>query len=173
MQPYDPQGPFLPTQAVSPIESTFLRAANPNEQGRMSSISSTSSGDRGTQLQSLQQASRHISSSAYPPTPLSVDPAGLPSASGWMDRATSYAAARVGDVVPTELEDVLGWGEESELPIQPVSKGNTGYLANQATATIDAGPPVPATAMTDKNTAPRGVRRGRAVGRSFDDVAEE
>lgn len=119
--PFD-QGPFLstvqplsPTETYSaeptPRESTFLQA------GQDSNCISSSSSREGTgrTVSSTNIAPRYISSSAYPPTPSSMDTTGLPSVTGIVDRNTSFSALTAvlaGQGMSMMGEDMLAWDED-------------------------------------------------------------
>ncbi len=142
MAQYNPTlGPFLP---FSPTDVTFLRTTHPNDQtqgtDRSSSVSSTAT----TGL----APPRHFSTSAFPPTPLSVDPNNLPSGGGWTDRQASFAAAAAAAVG----EDPLLWEEgERAGDVTPRRQGSESSGGAHA----------------------RGGRRPRMVGRSFEEVEDE
>lgn len=116
------QGPFLstaqplsPTETYSagptPRESTFLQAGQ--DFNRMS-FSPTVEGTVRT-ASAANTAPRHVSSSAYPFTPLSMDTMGLPSATGIVDRNTSFSALTAvlaGHGMGMMGEDMLAWDED-------------------------------------------------------------
>ena len=108
MGQYNPTlGPFLP---LSPIDATFLRANNLNEQQGRSVSSSTSTG---TTVQNSNPP-RHVSSSAYPLTPLSVDPDNLPGLGNWGDRQASFAAAASVGIDMTGGHDKSIWDDADD-----------------------------------------------------------
>lgn len=116
------QGPFLSTaQPLSPTEtysadptfreSTFLQT------GQDSNCVSSLSSREGTvrSVSSANTAPRYISSSAYPPTPSSMDTMGLPSVTGIVDRNTSFSALTAvlaGQGMGMMGEDMLAWDED-------------------------------------------------------------
>jgi len=148
MAQYDPTlGPFLP---FSPIDAAFLRPSNnandqSESQGRSLSISSAST-------PSQLPIPRHISASAYPPTPLSVDPHNLQRDGVWTDRQASFAAAAVGETVHTAAEDTL-W--EEGMAEGTGVKGEEGQSGNPRLAALGM----------------MSVRRARTVGGSFGEAA--
>ncbi|KAE8542910.1 hypothetical protein D1P53_000973 [Cryptococcus gattii VGV] len=116
------QGPFLsiaqplsPTETYSagptPRESTFLQAGQ--DFNRMS-FSPTVEGTVRT-VSAANTAPRHVSSSAYPLTPLSMDTMSLPSVTGTVDRNTSFSALTAvlaGHGMGMMGEDMLAWDED-------------------------------------------------------------
>lgn len=116
------QGPFLstaqplsPTETYSagptPRESTFLQAGQ--DFNRMS-FSPTVEGTVRT-VSTANTAPRHVSSSAYPLNPLSMATMGLPSATGIVDRNTSFSALTAvlaGHGMGMMGEDMLAWDED-------------------------------------------------------------
>lgn len=116
------QGPFLstaqplsPTETYSagptPRESTFLQAGQ--DFNRMSFSPTVEGTDR--TLSAANIAPHHVSSSAYPLTPLSMDTMSLPSVTGIVDRNTSFSALTAvlaGHGMGMMGEDMLAWDED-------------------------------------------------------------
>ncbi|OCF37639.1 hypothetical protein I317_04365 [Kwoniella heveanensis CBS 569] len=121
-QSFDEQGPFLsaqqpmsPTESWSagptPREATFLRAA---QEGQNRVFSTSSNEGTVRTVSSAHGAPRYVSSSAYPPTPHSLDPiSALPSMGGIGDRNASYSAfaGLMSTQGMTASDDILGWDD--------------------------------------------------------------
>jgi len=174
-------GPFLympqPTSpnpdATTPRQSTFNRNSSnvyqsqPSEEERR--VSTSNNGP-----------TRYVSSSAFPETPLSVDPRGLGS-----NRQASYANAGLdeydwADPLPDQDQDGDGEGEveeEEEKPSQakllaippPLEMPLSPISPIDANIQIEATPPIVENASPQKQGAgpPRGQRRARTVAGSF------
>ncbi|WVF70300.1 hypothetical protein IAT40_005089 [Kwoniella sp. CBS 6097] len=198
VQLFDEQGPFLsaqqpmsPTESWSagptPREATFLRAA---QDGQNRVVSTSSNEGTVRTVSSAYGAPRYVSSSAYPPTPHSLDPSsGLPSMGGIGDRNASYSAfaglMSTQDV--TASDDMLGW-DDAEVFEQ--DKGKSPVIARFPSTVQVARVPTPVSAamattgtMTHSEAGTPGQQpvstprskttRSRAVASKFEGAAEE
>ncbi|WVQ97605.1 hypothetical protein IAU59_004719 [Kwoniella sp. CBS 9459] len=196
-QSFDEQGPFLSTQqpmspteswsaGPTPREATFLRAA---QAGQNRVVSTSSNEGTVRTVSSAHGAPRYVSSSAYPPTPHSLDPnSALPSVGGIGDRNASYSAfaGLMSTQGMTPSDDMLGWEDAevfehdqgkspikerfpSTVQIARVPTPVSAVLPTGTSGQSDAGTPGHQSAPTPRSI----TTRGRAVASKFGGAVEE
>jgi hypothetical protein len=182
------QGPFLSTHLpLSPVEAwsaASMGGGTPRESADplrpTQDNRSTSSSTPTTSEQPLSAGlrpwahlmpppPRHVSSSAYPPTPLSVDPSGLPAMTGggWGDRAPSFSSmtAEVSHAKAQPQRELI-WDDGIKKEKLFADPDDSSLWASPTTmAPLERRQGVAGGAS--RGEPPRNTKRGRAVGQHF------